>query len=123
MDLKPFISNTNVWRKHFEKTSKTGYNDNKRYHVIQEGSGFPFNNIITVSPTKQAEDIAKSEIIEINKSKVQEARKYKKKSKPKQNQNTFGLRKGNIKAKSTLKSTKLKTNVLKKRILSHKRTK
>ena len=124
MDLKPFISNANTWRKHFEKTSKTGYNENKGYHIIQEGSGFPFNNIITVSPTKQAEDIAKSEIIEINKSNVRElGGRYKKRSKPKKSQKTSAARKGKTKAKSKLKSVKLKTSVVKKRVLSHKRRK
>ena len=94
MDLKPFMSNVNSWRKHFKDTVSKGYDVNKKFHVIQEGSGFPTGNIISLSPAKQTEDIAKSEIIEINRS-AGGKRKYK-------------YRKGNKK-------------VVKKKKLSHKK--
>ena len=109
MDLKPFISNATSWRKHFQETSKKGYNGNKRFHTIQEGSGFPLNNLISISPSKQSEEIAKSEIIEINKSAVKRGGVVKKRKKPKQ----------------TIKKsrTKTKRKPSKKRTLSHKKKK
>ena len=62
MDLKPFLSNVTSWRRHFKDTSTKGYDETKRFSTIQEGAGFPENNIISVSPTKKTEEIAKSEI-------------------------------------------------------------
>ena len=68
MELKPFMSDVNSWRRHFKDTISKGYNKNKKFHVVQKGSGFPGDNVISVSPTKQTEEIAKSQVIEINKS-------------------------------------------------------
>lgn len=117
MNLKPFISNANTWRKHFEDSYKPGYNRQKKFHTIQEGSGFPLNNIVSVSPTKQAEEIAKSEIIKINKSANQSKRKYNRKSKPKSSQTKPNARRGKV------NSSKKKTLSHKKKTLSRKRSK
>ena len=121
MDLKPFISNVTSWRKHFQETSKKGYDGNKRFHTIQEGSRFPLNNVISISPTKQSEEIAKSEIIEINKSAVKRGRVCKKRKNPKQSKKKSRTSKTNSKRKSSLKTSKTKTLTLKKRTLSHKK--
>ena len=113
MELKPFMSNVTSWRKHFQETSKKGYNGNKRFHTIQEGSGFPLNNVISISPTKQSEEIAKSEIVEINKSASKIPRICK----------TKKVKQTKVKRKPTLKSSKIKIVKLKKRTLSHKKKK
>lgn len=111
MDLKPFMSSSNIWRKHFEDSSKTTYN--KRFRTVQEGSGFPSNNLVTVSPTKQAEDIAKSEIVEINRVARPAKSRYKKRAKkPKVHSRT---RSRTVKSKGKRKAGK--------RTLSHRRKK
>lgn len=115
MDLKPFLSNASAWRKHFEDT--TIARNNKGFHTIQQGSGFPLNNVISISPTKQAEEIAQSEIIEINKSN-HAPKKYKKKPKLKSVQSKPSARRGKV-----TKSAKTKVTISKKKILSHKKKK
>lgn len=108
MDLKPFMSNANVWRKHFEDTSKHNRKNNAKFHVIQEGHGFPTSNVVTISPVKQAQQIAKSEMVEINRGGPARKRKYKKSRKTKVNQSKVVSRRGKrLKAK--------------KRKLSHKK--
>jgi len=111
MNLKPFISNTKTWRKHFEDSSKAVHGKQKRFHIIQDGSGFPHNNIVSISPTKQAEEIAKSEIIEINKSAKPPKRKYNRKKKPKSAQSKSSARREKVK----------QANKRKKKVLSHKK--
>ena len=120
MDLKPFISNVNSWRKHFQDSSKKTYDGNKRFHTIQEGSGFPLNNVISISPTKQSEEIAKSEIIEINKS-ASKLGKVCKRKKPKQTKKNNRRPKNNTNRKPSVKSSKVKTSSIKKRTFSHKK--
>ena len=122
MDLKPFISNVNSWRNHFKEMSKTGYRRSKKYQTVQDGSGFPLDNIISVTPTKQAEDIAKSEIIEINKASSPVKRKYKKRSSSKSTQSASRIRQGKIK-KSNKSISNRKTNKVKKKTLSHRKRK
>ena len=117
MDIKPFISNVSSWRKHFQETSRKGYNGNKRFHTVQEGSGFPLNNVVSISPTKQSVDIAKSEIIEINKAAVKQGRVYKKRRNTKQNKKKTGSSKN----KNKRKPTNSKNSPIKKRTLSHKK--
>lgn len=106
MELKPFLSNANIWRKHFEETTKKNRKHNNKFHVIQEGHGFPSNSVVSVSPVTQAEQIAKSEMVEINKG--HRKRRYKKANKTKKNHN-----------KSTSHRGKVKKS--RKRVLSHKR--
>ena len=110
MDLKPFMSSVSSWRRHFKDTVSKGYDGNKRFHVIQEGSGFPVNNIISVSPAKQTEEIAKSEIIEMNRTAFR--KQYNKNDKLK------------TKSRKMPKVVKVKTNTItKKKKLSHKKRK
>lgn len=111
MELKPFLSNTNSWRNHFEKSLKNKYNV-KSYHVVQSGSGFPESNIVSVSPTQKAEDIAKSELIEINKVNKPVKRKYKQRKIKKSSQK-----------KANSRRVKVKSVRRKKKQLSHKRKK
>lgn len=130
MELKPFISNAKLWRKHFKEISENG-NTGKKYHVLQVGSGFPTNSVVSVSPIKQAEDIAKSELVEINKgapphSKPTRKRKsnYKKTESKKINQKRRKRATGNIKKTRESVSKTKKSKVYKKsRVLSHKRKK
>ena len=110
MDLKPFISNASSWRKHFQETSRKGYNGNKRFHTVQEGSGFPLNNLVSISPTKHSVDIAKSEIIEINKAAAKQGRVYKKRKNTKHTKKKIGSPKNKNKRKP-----------IKKKILTHKK--
>lgn len=113
MDLKPFISNANTWRKHFEDSTKTKHNKHNKFHVIQEGSGFPLNNVVSISPTKQAQEIAKSQLIEINKSATPVKRKYIRRGKQKPAQSKSNIRRGKVKSQTKHK----------KKILSHKKKK
>lgn len=109
MDLKPFMSSSNVWRKHFEE-SRTK-NGNRKFRSIQEGSGFPSTNVVSVSPTKQAEEIAKSEIVEINRVAKPRKAQYKRRS------NKVASHNKSVPRKAKRSNSKKKN----KKILSHRK--
>jgi len=108
MDLKPFLSNANVWKQHFEDTTKKSRKNNNKFHVIQKGQGFPLNNVVSISPVKQAEQIAKSEMVQINRGHSSRKKRYKRAKKNKNSHNKRVSRGG-------------KPRKSKKRILSHKK--
>lgn len=112
MDLKPFISNASKWRKHFENSTKR-MRSNRKFNVVQEGSGFPSNNIVSISPTTQTEQIAKSEMKQMNKLASPNKKIYKKRN------NSNSTHKGRIVRRGKTKVNKnLKT---KKKVLSHRK--
>lgn len=114
MDLRPFISNPSLWRKHFQDSIHKGHS--KKFSSVQGGSGFPSNSVVSISPTKQAEDIAKSEIVEINKSDHPIKRVYKRRKQQTKVQKKKRSRTGKLNQKK-----KKKNNTA--RILTHRKKK
>jgi hypothetical protein len=67
-----FSSDVDKWTKHFKHMARSGKVKQKKFYTIQKGSGEKIIDprIISISPTEQAERIAKSQIENIGNGKI-----------------------------------------------------